>query len=242
MSRQHVRDMWCTAALAWTSMMRAILQRLDADFDWVELFFERLKFDDAEQRIAPFCHPDLSIQQRVAKWHILISVRSFGIRKGLQRLEVPVPTPPSILFGTKTAGCVYDALFMQHCTACLLGFYKGWLPKRTTPCLSGKWILIRKESKLLPLSRRNMDLHIQTSIPSACCTRTASSSGAMSCHTLQPTPSQVWGPMRIYWAQETSGCVLCWPLTVQCVLFIIGIEFRVSLCVCRSLKSLPAFK
>lgn len=113
--REYVRNTTASVALAFVTMMQGFYSSCLqlARMKGITLFWNTLKFDETQQKLSLDSHPDLSRDQRLSAWPVLIQSRTVGWYCNGVRCEFGVPTRPVIMIGSKSAGCHWDGLFCQ---------------------------------------------------------------------------------------------------------------------------------
>ena len=116
-SAGHVRACQQCVAHVWLERqiiaLRMVLLMCGAGID---LWFERLEFDETKQVLSLDAHEHLLHHQQRCSWPVLVAVLIVGwTMKGCDEIfEFPLVRAPVICIGSVNASCLYDAVFDQH--------------------------------------------------------------------------------------------------------------------------------
>ena len=89
----------------------------------LQLYWDTLKCDESEKKLAIDAMEGLSRDQRISKYPILTQQRTVGwVDAAGRRTVFGVPTMLTIMLGIKSAGCLWDGLFVAAWLDFLGGF------------------------------------------------------------------------------------------------------------------------
>lgn len=115
--RRHVRACQSCVAHVWLRRqviaLQMILAMCAADID---IWFERLEFDETKQTLSLGAHEHLSHGQQRCSWPVMVACMIVGwTMKGRGEVfEFPIVRVPVICVGSVNASCIFDAIFDQH--------------------------------------------------------------------------------------------------------------------------------
>ncbi len=111
-ARSHVRACMMSTALCLAMTYSMVFDAIVASQHSLRLVWDKIKFDDAGQKMSFDMHADLARDQRLSTWDIMVQFRWIGwILPCGKKWAMAIPMFPSVCVGHKSSGCVWDALF-----------------------------------------------------------------------------------------------------------------------------------
>jgi hypothetical protein len=137
-TRLQIREGVQSVALAWIKLQEQSLEDVlvATHGQQVELFFEKIKWDETKQTVTMAFPDSLTRDASRASWNVMVQRRTLGWKIAGQNVtKFQIVVPPVILVGTINADTFYDSLFNQRFSRFLQRFI-GIMQRRASLSLS----------------------------------------------------------------------------------------------------------